>query len=222
MKIKPNTLSQWFKWIRKSPVDDLVKASAKSSVDDLALGALDAMDDVPAENIVKNLDLFDNSVPLGNSYLLSDPFQGSAYGDMYSANLDTAIKNLSTEELAKDALGVTRAAGNSFPSFPSQELVISSPLKDNPHFITARPHKNTALGRWFQNQTGQVKPFEPDRPPVSPKEFTEGYAQRRLAQRNGELYGLTLLDDILDTRYNRFNTHRPEAPVDFYDYELPF
>ena len=47
MKIKPNTLSQWFKWVRKPPIDDLVKASAKSNVDDLALGALDVVDDIP-------------------------------------------------------------------------------------------------------------------------------------------------------------------------------
>lgn len=47
MKFNLNTLKNIFKNLSKSPVDDLVKASAKSNVDDVAMGALDVVDDIP-------------------------------------------------------------------------------------------------------------------------------------------------------------------------------
>jgi hypothetical protein len=47
MKFNLNALKNTFKTLSKSPVDDLVKASAKSNVDDVALGALDIVDDIP-------------------------------------------------------------------------------------------------------------------------------------------------------------------------------
>lgn len=47
MNIKPNTLKSFFNWIRKSPIDDMAVNAVKNNADDLALGALDVVDDIP-------------------------------------------------------------------------------------------------------------------------------------------------------------------------------
>lgn len=43
----PKSLKSFYNWVRKSPVDDLVLQASKSNIDDMALGALDVVDDLP-------------------------------------------------------------------------------------------------------------------------------------------------------------------------------
>lgn len=47
MKIKPHNLKSFFNLVRKSPIDDMAINAVKYNADDLALGALDIVDDIP-------------------------------------------------------------------------------------------------------------------------------------------------------------------------------
>lgn len=47
MKFNPKSLKQLFSAIRKSPIDDMAVNAVKNNADDLALGALDVVDDIP-------------------------------------------------------------------------------------------------------------------------------------------------------------------------------
>lgn len=75
MKINPNALSQMYKWLRKSPVDDMAIKAAKSNIDDLALKALDTVDDMPTSISFDDIsDAYKNRIPADKPPITSSEF----------------------------------------------------------------------------------------------------------------------------------------------------
>lgn len=63
MKFNPKSLKQLFSAIRKSPVDDIAVNAVKNNADDLALGALDVVDDIPQTRLLNSAIPFPEGTP---------------------------------------------------------------------------------------------------------------------------------------------------------------
>lgn len=107
MKFNPKSLKSLFEAIRKSPIDDIAVNAAKSNVDDLALGALDVVDDIPQTHLLSSAIPFPEGTP-------DNPVDVDTFKDVISY-----------------ADGIV-------------------PYADRVNGVYGwRPHKNTALGKWF-------------------------------------------------------------------------
>lgn len=51
MKFNPKSLKSFFNFIRKSPIDDMAVNAVKNNADDVAMGALDVVDDIPRTHL---------------------------------------------------------------------------------------------------------------------------------------------------------------------------
>lgn len=164
MKIKPNALSQMYKWLRKSPIDDIAVNAAKSNVDDVAIGALDAIDDIPNVNYISphNIGISDDVFADTTSFLgkhTSEPTFGT-----YSAAF---------HEISPDLNATVQT-----PALPLDDLVFAQDSTD-PSTITVRPHNNTALMRWFQKQKLNSPDISNN---ITPEQFVSDYKNKRLAE----------------------------------------
>ena len=185
MKFNPTALKGLFGKLANSGVADDVAKLATNYGDDAAK-ALDTVDGIPnvtyirPRNIGLSDDIFaDTATRLGK--YVDEPTFG--------------VRNTKFHEISPDLNATVQV-----PELPLDDLVFAQQDSD-PSIISVRPHKNTALGRWFQNQVKNINGVgNPN--PVTYDEFVQNYKAKRLAE---------------VAQNNRLNS-LPQ----FYDEDLPF
>jgi hypothetical protein len=170
MKIKPHNLKSFFNWVRKSPVDDMAINAVKNNAGNLASGALDAVDDIPNVTYI-------NPRRVG---LSNDPY--TDYTTRLGKYIDEPtleVRNIKFHEISPDLNATVQV-----PEIPLDDLVFAQHIT-NPSVVSVRPHKNTALGRWFQNQTQNLNTpnsFDFWGDSLNSDKFVEMFNKKRLAE----------------------------------------
>lgn len=184
MKFNFKQLPQLFKKLVGTKSGSVAKGIANSA-DDIALGALNVVDDIPP---VRHLP--PHSIGLADD-VLSDT---TAYLGKHYAEPVLGMKSF--HEITPDPSATIRV-----PEVPLDSLVFAQ-HDTNPSVISVRPHKNTALGHWFQNQTQNL--HKPDdllswNGTLTSDKFVEMYNRNRLDEiaRNRRLNEKALNDGDL-------------------------
>jgi hypothetical protein len=92
----PKSLKSFYNWMRKSPVDDLILQASKSNVDDIALGALDVVDDIPKTISLDDIAVDNWRKKQGLDDFSKSPITPSEFVNNYKSKLHD---NLETREL---------------------------------------------------------------------------------------------------------------------------
>ena len=75
MKFNPKSLKSLFKAIRQSPIDDMAVNAVKNNADNIAMGALDVVDDIPTSVSLDDItDAYKNRIPVDKTPITTDEF----------------------------------------------------------------------------------------------------------------------------------------------------
>ena len=163
-----NSLKSFFSELAKSGMADDVAKFATNYGDD-AVKTLGVLDDIPAVNYINpsHVGMYDDVLSDSTSRLgkfIETPTFGTSNGSFH--------------ELAPDLNATV-----SVPNLPLDDLVFAQHAAD-PTVVSVRPHKNTALGRWFEQQAANIQNTAD---PITSSKFVNDYTTKRLndiAERN--------------------------------------
>lgn len=181
MKFNFKQLPQLFKSLTKSGMADDVAKFAANNADEV----IDVVDDIPTVSYLNP-----HNVGLSDDIFSDTTTRLGKFNDVPTFG----VRNTKFHELSPDLNATVQV-----PELSLDDLVFAQ-HDANPSVVTVRPHQNTALGRWFQNQTQDLGNI-PNVASLTPDEFVQNYKAKRLedVSKRNRLYGYApeYLDDDL-------------------------
>lgn len=83
MKFNPKSLKSFFNFIRQSPIDDMAVNAVKNNADGVAMGALNAVDDIPSSISFDDIaDAYKNRIPADKPPITPAEFKKQFYAEL--------------------------------------------------------------------------------------------------------------------------------------------
>lgn len=126
MKFNPKSLKSFFNFIHKSPIDDMAVNAVKNNADDIAMGALNAVDDIPTS--ISFNDIADAHMWRQTHDVNKPPITPAEFKKQFNAGLPERQETRDLLRLFPE-MGNTAASEADFNALSSTGFGLSEPLR---------------------------------------------------------------------------------------------